>query len=256
MFGIPSKKFQLSSSYTNRESFPVTGKCKVTFSSNWAYCAAAIALTIGASFNGAMAQSADIAPAQTATSVNIKAPQDLIMEISTEVLNLVKSDKDIQAGNLQKVMTLVDSRVMPHVNFQRMTAAAVGRNWRQATPTQRKRLQEEFKILLIRTYSGALSQVKDQTIQLKPMRSSSQAKEVIVRTEVRGSGEPIQLDYRMENSPAGWRIYDVNILGVWLVENYRNSFAQEINAGGIDGLINKMAERNRTSSNNGSKNSQ
>ena len=109
---------------------------------------------------------------------------------------------------------------------------------------------------MIRTYSGALSQVKEQTIQLKPMRSSAQAKEVIVRTEVRGRGEPIQLDYRMENSPTGWRIYDVNVLGVWLVENYRNSFAQEINAGGIDGLINKMAERNRTSSNNGSKNNQ
>ena len=124
-----------------------------------------------------------------------------------------------------------------------MTASAVGRYWRQATPEQQQRLQEEFKTLLVRTYSGALTQVKDQTVQLKPMRSKPEDKDVVVRTEVRGKGDPVQLDYRLEKAAGGWKIYDVNVLGVWLVENYRNSFAQEIGASGIDGLIGKLAEQ-------------
>jgi phospholipid transport system substrate-binding protein len=126
-----------------------------------------------------------------------------------------------------------------------MTASAVGRYWRQASPEQQERLQAEFKQLLVRTYSGALTQVRDQTIELRPMRSKPEDKEVVVRTEVKGSGDTIQLDYRLEKQDAGWKIYDVNVLGVWLVENYRNSFAQEISANGIDGLIAKMAERNK-----------
>jgi phospholipid transport system substrate-binding protein len=175
-----------------------------------------------------------------------KAPDQLIKEVSTDVLDAVKADKTIQAGDVQKVITLVDAKVMPHVNFQRMTASAVGRYWRQATPEQQKRLQDEFKILLVRTYSGALSQVKDQTVQLRPMRPAANPDDVVVRTEVRGKGDPIQLDYRLEKSDQGWKIYDVNVLGVWLVENYRNSFAQEIGAIGIDGLIGKLAERNKS----------
>jgi phospholipid transport system substrate-binding protein len=129
-----------------------------------------------------------------------------------------------------------------------MTASAVGPAWRQATPEQQKRLQEEFKILLVRTYSGALSQVTDQTISMRPLRASPDDKEVIVRTEVRGSGDPIQLDYRLEKTPgqgAGWKIYNINVLGVWLVETYRSQFAQEINAKGLDGLIATLSERNR-----------
>lgn len=173
------------------------------------------------------------------------APDALIKQVSTDVLDAVKADKSIQAGDTQKVIALVDSKVMPHVNFQRMTASAVGRYWRQATPEQQKRLQEEFKILLVRTYSGALSQVKDQTVSLKPMRSTPTDTEVIVRTEVRGKGDAIQLDYRLEKAGDAWKIYDVNVLGVWLVENYRNSFAQEIGANGVDGLIGKLAERNK-----------
>jgi phospholipid transport system substrate-binding protein len=161
------------------------------------------------------------------------------------VIETIKADKAIQGGDLQKLLALVDAKVMPHVNFQRMTASAVGRHWRQATPEQQKRLEAEFKILLVRTYSGALTQVKDQTVQLKPMRPSQQDNEVVVRTEVRGKGEPIQLDYRLEKTGAGWKIYDVNVLGVWLVEQYRNSFAQEIGNAGIDGLITKLAERNK-----------
>ena len=183
------------------------------------------------------------AAAQAADEV--KAPDALIKEVSVDVLDSVRNDASIKAGDVQKVIALVDAKVMPHVNFQRMTAAAVGRYWRQATPEQQKGLQDQFKILLVRTYSGALAQVKDQTVQLKPMRSSPEDKEVVVKTEVRGKGDPIQLDYRLEKGDAGWKIYDVNVLGVWLVENYKNSFAQEIGANGIDGLIAKLAERNK-----------
>jgi len=175
-----------------------------------------------------------------------QAPDQLVKQVSSEVLDAAKADKSIQAGDVQKVSALVEAKVMPHVNFQRMTASAVGRYWRQATPEQQKKLQDEFKTLLVRTYSGALAQVRDQTVQLKPMRSAPADTEVIVRTEIRGKGDPIQLDYRLEKAADGWKIYDVNVLGVWLVENYRNSFAQEIGAGGIDGLIAKLIERNKS----------
>jgi len=174
-----------------------------------------------------------------------KAPEALIKEVSTDVLDSVKADKSIQTGDVAKVITLVDQKVLPHVDFQRMTASAVGRYWREATPDQRKRLQDEFKLLLVRTYSGALAQVStDQTVELKPMRSTPTDNEVVVKTEIRGKGDPIQLDYRLEKQASGWKIYDVNVLGVWLVQNYRNSFAQEIGANGIEGLIGKLAERN------------
>ena len=175
-----------------------------------------------------------------------QAPDALIQQVSNEVIDTIKADKAIQGGDLRRINALVDAKVMPHVNFERMTASAVGRYWRQATPEQQKRLQDEFKILLVRTYAGALTQVRDQTVQLKPMRSSPGDSEVVVRTEVRGRGEPIQLDYRLEKAGSDWRIYDVNVLGVWLVDQYRNSFAQEIGSHGIDGLIAKLAERNKS----------
>ena len=173
-----------------------------------------------------------------------EAPEALVMRISTDVIEATKADKAIQAGDVQRIIVLVDAKVMPSVNFKRMTASAVGRHWRQATPEQQQRLQDEFKTLLVRSYAGALKQVKDQSVQLKPMRNKPEDDEVVVRTEVRGKGEPIQLDYRLAKTPAGWKIYDVNVLGVWLVENYRSSFAQEIGAGGIDGLIAKLADLN------------
>ena len=183
--------------------------------------------------------------AAPAVRAQTQRPDELIKQVSVEVLNTIKADKSLQQGDVQKIIALVDQKVMPHVNFQRMTASAVGRYWRQATPEQQKRLQEEFKVL-VRTYSGALTQVKDQTVHIKPMRGSPEDPEVVVRTEIRGGGDPIQLDYRLEKSPNGWKIYDVNVLGVWLVENYRSSFAQEIGANGIDGLITKLAERNKS----------
>ena len=175
-----------------------------------------------------------------------EAPDVLIKRVSSEVLDKIKSDKSIQAGDLSKVISLVDSQVMPNVNFTRMTASAVGRNWRQATPEQQKRLQDEFKILLVRTYSGALAQVKDQVINVKPLRAAPEDTEVVVRTEVLRRGEPIQLDYRMEKSATGWRIYDLNVLGIWLVETYRTQFAQEISANGVDGLIASLSQRNKS----------
>ncbi len=172
-------------------------------------------------------------------------PDALIKQVSSEVIDTIKGDKSLQTGDVSKIISLVDAKVMPHVNFQRMTASAVGRNWRTATPEQQKRLQEEFKTLLVRTYAGALTQVKDQTVQLKPMRAAAEDTEVVVRTEVKGKGEPIQLDYRLEKADTAWKIYDVNVLGVWLVEQYRGQFSQDISSGGIDGLISKLAERNK-----------
>ena len=176
-----------------------------------------------------------------------EAPDALIKRISVDVLDNLKADKSVQSGDMSRVISLVDTKIMPNVDFTRMTASAVGRNWRQATPEQQKRLQEEFKTLLIRTYSGALAQVKDQSISVKPMRGMTAADtEVVVRTEIIGSGDPVQLDYRMEKLPSGWKIYDLNVLGVWLVETYRTQFAQEINAKGVDGLIASLVQRNKT----------
>ena len=176
-----------------------------------------------------------------------EAPDALIKRISVDVLDNIKADKSVQSGDMSRVISLVDSKIMPNVDFTRMTASAVGRNWRQATPEQQKRLQEEFKTLLIRTYSGALSQVKEQSISVKPLRGASPADtEVVVRTEILGNGDPVQLDYRMEKLPSGWKIYDLNVLGVWLVETYRTQFAQEINAKGVDGLIASLVQRNKT----------
>jgi phospholipid transport system substrate-binding protein len=172
------------------------------------------------------------------------SPDLLIRQLSLETIETVKGDKAIQAGDVQKVIVLVDTKVMPFVNFQRMTASAVGRFWRQATPEQQKRLQDEFKTLLVRTYAGALTQVKDQSVALKPLRAAAEDTEVVVRTEIRGKGDPIQLDYRLEKTAKGWMIYDVNVLGIWLADQYRNSFAQEIGANGIDGLIKALADRN------------
>ena len=179
-----------------------------------------------------------------------EAPDVLVNRISTEVLNTIKADKTLQQGNVSKIMVLVDTKIMPNVNFQRMTASAVGPGWRQATPEQQKKLQDEFKTLLVRTYSGALAQVtSDQEISLKPFRVAADDKEVLVRTEVKGRGDPVQLEYRLEKTPgdgAGWKIYNLNVLGVWLVETYRSQFASEINAKGVDGLIATLAARNQS----------
>jgi phospholipid transport system substrate-binding protein len=173
-------------------------------------------------------------------------PDGLIKRLSTEVLDRVKSDKALQTGDIGRTIEVVDTQVMPYVDFQRMTAAVVGRSWRGATPEQRKRLQDEFKILLVRTYAGALTQFKDQTVTLKPMRAAPEDTEVVVRTEIKGKGEPIRIDYRLEKTDSGWKIYDINVIGIWLVDQYKSNFAQEIGEKGIDGLIAKLSERNKS----------
>ncbi|CAM8664728.1 Ttg2D ABC-type transport system involved in resistance to organic solvents, auxiliary component [Comamonadaceae bacterium] len=183
-----------------------------------------------------------------------EAPDALIKRLSVDVLDTIKADKTLRAGDTSKIVALVDSRIMPNVNFQRMTASAVGPGWRQASPEQQKRLQEEFKTLLVRTYAGALAQVSDQSIAMKPLRAAPEDKEVVVRTEIKGKGDPIQLDYRLEKTPgvgAGWKIYNLNVLGVWLVETYRSQFAQQINAKGVDGLIDALAEQNKANAKKG-----
>lgn len=183
-----------------------------------------------------------------------EAPDVLIKRQSSEVLASIKADPALQAGDLPRLIALVDSKVMPHVNFRRMTAAAVGPGWRQASPEQQKRLQEEFKTLLLRTYAGALTQVNELTLSVKPVRGTPQDNEVVVRTEIKGRGEPIQLDYRLEKTPGeglGWKIYNLNIMGVWLVETYRSQFAQEINTKGIDGLIAALTGRNKSNAKQG-----
>jgi len=178
-----------------------------------------------------------------------EAPDALVQRISGDVLDTIKADKSIKAGDIDKIMLLVDSKIMPNVNFQRMTASAVGPAWRQATPEQKKRLQDEFKTLLVRTYAGALDQVSNQTVSVRPFRGSPDDKDVLVRTEIRGGGDPVQLDYRLEKTPgegSGWKVYNLNVLGVWLVDTYRTQFAQQINSQGIDGLISALAARNKS----------
>jgi phospholipid transport system substrate-binding protein len=172
------------------------------------------------------------------------APDELIRSMSAEVIDAVKSDKAIQAGDVGKISVLVDAKVMPHVNFQGMTESAVGRSWKTATPEQQKRLQDEFKRLLVRSYAGALTLVKDQTVQVKRMRGKPEEGNVEVQTEVIGSGEPTRLDYRLEKSGDSWKIYNVNVAGVWLVEQYRGVFSQKIASNGVDGLIAWLVERN------------
>jgi phospholipid transport system substrate-binding protein len=178
-----------------------------------------------------------------------EAPDALIDRLTKEALDTIEKDPSVRAGDVGRIMQLLDEKVMPHLDFQRMTASAVGPGWRQATPEQRKRLEEEFKKLLVRTYAGAMSQAKNLTFSVKPLRASPDDKEVVVRTLIKGRGDPAQLDYRLEKTPgvgAGWKIFNLNVLGVWLVDTYRSQFAAEINATGVDGLIATLAARNKS----------
>lgn len=185
-----------------------------------------------------------------------EAPDAFIRRVSDETLQAIKSDAALKKGDIGRVMSFVDTKIIPNVDFKRMTAAAVGPKWREATPEQKSELEEQFKTLLVRTYAGALSQVSDQTVTVKPLRASPEDKEVVVRTEVTGRGDPIQLDYRLEKTPgdgAGWKIYNLNVLGVWLVETYRSQFAQQISSGGLQGLIDTLAARNQANATNAAK---
>lgn len=176
-----------------------------------------------------------------------EAPDVLVKRVTEEVLNIVRNDKDIQAGDSKKVIQLVEAKVLPHFNFSRMTALAVGKDWNKASPEQKKRLAKEFETLLVRTYSNALTAYKNQTIVYKPLRMQPGDTDVLVRTEIRQPGQQaVQLDYGVEKQDnGGWKVYDVVVAGISLVTNYRETFAQEVRNGGIDGLIATLAEKNR-----------
>jgi phospholipid transport system substrate-binding protein len=175
-----------------------------------------------------------------------EAPDVLVKRVSTDVIDSVKADKDIQAGNSRKIMDLVNSKILPYVDADKMTAQAAGRFWRQATPEQQKQLSEEFRTLLVYTYSGALSQIKNETVEFKPFRAEPADTDVEVKSQVNLTrGEPITLNYRLSKGAQGWKIYDLNVLGAWLVETYKSTFASEISKGGIDGLIKKLHDRNQ-----------
>lgn len=177
-------------------------------------------------------------------ALDAATPDGLIKTIVTDVMVSVKADPEIQKGNIPRVVELVEKKIVPYTDMRRTTQLAMGRNWSKATPEQQNQLIIEFKNLLIRTYSGALSQLRDQTVQYKPLRSSPSDTDVIVRTVVIGKSDPIPLDYRLEKTNDGWRVYDVNIMGAWLIEAYRNQFTNQINQNGIDGLIKFLQERN------------
>jgi phospholipid transport system substrate-binding protein len=208
---------------------------------------AAIALTlITATTSFAQAQQAT---ANAGANANMSTPDGLVKFVVEDVLNIIKSDKAIQSGDLRKINALVDQKILPYSDFQKTTRLAMGRNWPKATPAQQALITQEFKTLLIRIYGGALAQVKDQKIQYKPLRASADDTDVIVRTVVVGKGEPIQLDYRLEKTGNAWRVYDINILGAWLVEAYRNQFNDQVSKGGIDGLIQFLQQRNNSLAN-------
>ena len=198
-----------------------------------------------------------IAVATVALAVNAnaaapanEAPDALVKRISQDVIDTAKSDKSIQAGDQKKVMDLVETKILPYVDFQRMTSLAAGRFWRDATPEQQKNLSEQFRTLLVFTYSGALSQIKNETVEFKPLRADPTDTEVEVRSQVNvARGEPIPLNYRVAKSGNGWKIYDINVLGAWLVETYKGTFASEISKGGIDGLIKALTEKNKALAN-------
>lgn len=174
------------------------------------------------------------------------AADAFVRQISTDVIDAVKADKSIQSGDVSRIRALVDAKVMPHVNFPRMTASSVGPQWRSATPEQQKRMLAEFQTLMVNTYAGALTQVKDQAVNVKPLRAgAADSGEVVVRSEVRGGGDPIQLDYRLEKAGEGWKIYDVNVGGFWLVDAYKGQFAKDLSAGGLDALITHLADKNK-----------
>ena len=173
------------------------------------------------------------------------AADAFVRQLSSEMLDALKGDKAIQGGDVSRIRALVDTKVMPTVNFQRMTGSAVGPQWRSASPEQKARMLEVFKSLLVNTYAGALTQVKDQTITVKPLRDGEQT-ELVVRTEVRSKGDAIQLDYRLEKAGESWKIYDINVAGFWLVDAYRGQFAKDLANGGMDALINALAEKNKS----------
>jgi phospholipid transport system substrate-binding protein len=189
---------------------------------------------------------ATLVPLAPATAQDAQAPDALVKDVTQDVIAIVKQDKDIQSGNTKKTIALVEQKVLPNFNFTRMTALAMGVNWRKATPEQQKLLVDQFRTLLVRTYSTALTSYRNQTIEFKPLRAQPADTDVTVRSEVRQSGaEAMTIDYSMEKTPSGWKVYDVVVGGVSLVTTYRDTFANEIRNSGVDGLIKTLSDKNR-----------
>ncbi|HVK51245.1 MAG TPA: ABC transporter substrate-binding protein [Pseudoxanthomonas sp.] len=186
-----------------------------------------------------------VAVGAAAAPQDAATPDALIKSVVSDVMTAVKADKDIQAGNVPKIIALVDQKIVPYANFQKTTQLVMGRAWSQASPQQQAQITDEFKKLLVRTYAGAISQIRDQTVQYRPFRAAPEDTDVVVRTQVINNGEPIQLDYRLEKTAAGWKVYDINVLGAWLIEAYRSQFSQMISQQGIDGLLKFLQDRNR-----------
>ncbi len=175
-----------------------------------------------------------------------EAPDALVKRVSAETVQAIKSDPKIAAGDPARVRDVIEQKLLPNFDFSRMTALAMGRNWRQATPDQQKKLTDEFRGLLVRTYSSALTQYRDETLDVKPLRAEPNASDVTVRSEVVRAGRPpVQIDYSMAKTPEGWKAYDIIIGGVSMVTNYRDEFSEQVKAGGVDGLIKTLADKNR-----------
>lgn len=197
------------------------------------------ALTAICMLFGGVALAADPAPG---------TPDAMVLGVSNRVLDTIKADKALRTGDMNHLQSLVNEQIVPHVDFDRMTRLTVGKPWRTASAAQRTALMDQFRLLLMRTYAGALKRVSDEKVRLKPSRNAGvQGDDVIVRTEIVATqGDPIQIDYRVEKLDADWKIFDMNILGVWLVENYKNEFRDTLNQSGVDGLIQTLTEKNRT----------
>ena len=183
-----------------------------------------------------------VASAQT---VDTSDPDAMVKSITQQVMDQIRGDKSIQAGDLDKITQLVNEKILPYTDFRRTTQLAMGRNWRTATPDQQAKVIEQFKMLLIRTYAGALAQVRDQQIQYKPFRANPDDTDVVVRSTVMNNGQPIELDYRLYKTPQGWRVYDINVLGAWLIQAYQQQCQEKIQQGGVDGLIQFLTQRNQ-----------
>lgn len=185
----------------------------------------------------------------TGAGADMQTPDVLIKNTASEVLDIVRADKELRAGNQKRLLELVDAKVLPHFNFERMTRLAVGKSWRAATPEQKQALMKEFRILLVRTYTKAFTSYRDQTVEIKPFKLDPAATEVTVKTAIvkpgGGGQQPILVDYDMEKSPDGWKVYDLTVEGVSLVTSYRGTFADQIQQVGIDGLIKTLIDMNQ-----------
>ena len=180
-----------------------------------------------------------------AQGVDTNSPDGMIKTVTGQVLDQIKSDSSIKSGDINKITQVVNEKILPYTDFRRTTQLAMGRAWRQASPQQQDQMVEQFKMLLIRTYAGALSQVRDQTVQFKPFRADPGATDVVVRSSVINNGQPVELDYRLYKTPQGWRVYDLNVAGAWLIQAYQQQFAQKINESGVNGLIQFLTDRNQ-----------